>query len=93
MVKRVVGLPGEEVEISNGDLYVNGALVSEAHPMKRGSLAVGKGKLFPGKLAILGDNRALPPAQMVHAVVAREEIVGKVILTIRGWRRLSRLVN
>ena len=61
MVKRVVGLPGEEVEISNGDLYVTGALVLEAHPMKRGSLAVGKGKLFPGKLAILGDigSRAL----------------------------------
>ncbi|MCI0540813.1 MAG: signal peptidase I [Verrucomicrobiales bacterium] len=89
IVKRVVGLPGEEVHVKNGDLFVDDALLVENHFIKRGGLEVGKGKLVEGKFAILGDNRDLPSSQTVHAVVSKDQIVGKVIFAIRLWRQKS----
>ena len=85
IVKRVVGLPGEEVELKDGQLQINGTAVPEDYALEQGSLGVEKGRLFEGKFALLGDNRNLPLVQCVHAVVPKEAIVGKVIFSVR-WR-------
>jgi signal peptidase I len=89
IVKRIMGLPGEEVAVKNGVLYINNSSVIEDHAIEWGFLNIGKGKLFEGKFAILGDNRALPQARTVHAVVSKDQIVGKVVFSIRLWRRHS----
>ncbi|MEW6301979.1 MAG: signal peptidase I [Verrucomicrobiota bacterium] len=89
LLKRVVGLPGERVGINDGALYVNGQLAAEEHPIKPGSLEIGEGRLFDGKFALVGDNRALPPHQTVHLVVTKEQIRGKIIGAFR-WRRTRR---
>ncbi len=80
IIKRIVGLPGEEVEVKRGVLYVNGRPVNEAHLVKAGPLDVGKGKLSSGDFATLGDNRSVPDALAVHPILTRRDIVGKVIL-------------
>ena len=57
-IKRVVGLPGETVEIRNGRLYVDGLRIPEPYLEGRedtrdyGPIEVPKGELF-----VLGDNR------------------------------------
>jgi signal peptidase I len=62
LVKRVIGLPGDQVEISDGQLYLNGERLSETYVSVDRTegifppLTVDKGKLF-----VLGDNR-LPRA-------------------------------
>jgi signal peptidase I len=84
IVKRVVGLPGEEVALRQGHLYVNGSPVSEHHPIQPGRLEISPGIMFAGKFALLGDNRALPIALLVHAVVSKEELVGKVVGSYRS---------
>lgn len=84
LVKRVVGLPGEEVEVSTGKLRVNGALVSEPYPVTPGALTIEKGRLGPGRFAVLGDNRSLPPEQLVHGIIPRDAFVGRVVA--RGGR-------
>jgi len=86
IVKRVVGLPGEEVEVNRGDLYVNQRKVAEPYPVEPGTLKIEKGRLPEAKFALLGDNRALPPSLVVHAIVPKDRIVGKVIFSIRWWR-------
>ncbi|MDF2671013.1 MAG: signal peptidase [Paenibacillus sp.] len=58
LVKRVVGLPGDRVEIRSGNLYVNGEVVQEPYTDNliedgdRGPLVVEDGKYF-----VMGDNR------------------------------------
>ena len=89
IVKRVVGLPGEQVQVKDGNLFVDGALIVENYPIQTGDLDVGKGELREGKFAILGDNRNLPSSRAVHAVVSKGEIVGKVVFSIRLWRPKS----
>lgn len=85
IVKRVVGLPGDEVELDRGRLYVNGRPLAEAYPVQPGALSLGKGRLFEDRYALLGDNRSLPVSLTVHAVVSKEQIVGKVVATLRFW--------
>ena len=82
IVKRVVGLPGEEVEVQRGSLLINGIPNIEGHGIEPGYLTIEKGKLFDGKFALLGDNRALPLPITIHAVVSKDDIIGKVVFSI-----------
>ena len=83
IVKRIVGLPAEEVEVNQGRVYVNRAKLVETYPVAPGMLQIGRGRLEEGKYALLGDNRDIDGASMVHAIMPRERIVGKVI---GSWR-------
>jgi signal peptidase I len=89
LLKRIVGLPGEEVEVKHGRLYIDGALLKEDYAVQEGSLDVGKGKLFHGDFATLGDNRAIPAVLAVHPIVSKAAMVGKVILVYGGAHRGS----
>jgi signal peptidase I len=82
IVKRVVGLPGEAVELKRGHLYVNGQPIAERHPIEPGPVDIASGRLFQGRFALLGDNRSLAAYQLVHAVVDKDQIIGKVVLSL-----------
>jgi signal peptidase I len=85
IVKRVVGLPGEEVEVKQGRLYINGRREKEDHTIYPGNLYVGQGKILPGDFATLGDNRALSPAAAVHPIVTKADILGKAVCVFK-WK-------
>lgn len=60
LIKRVIGLPGETIQIGNGYIYVNGkpiddypGLVAPENP-GRAARAI---SLMPGEYFVLGDNR------------------------------------
>jgi signal peptidase I len=83
IIKRVVALPGEAVEVKAGRLIINGVEFPEERPALKGYLDIGQGRLARGRFAILGDNRSLPASLSVFAVVARDQIVGKVMSRLR----------
>ena len=64
------------------DVIVNGIPNFECHGIEPGYLTIEKGKLFDGKFALLGDNRALPLPVTIHAVVSKEDIIGRVVFSI-----------
>jgi signal peptidase I len=78
MIKRVVGLPDEEVELRRGQLYINQLAFAEDYPVQPGLLSLRKGKLFDDRYALLGDNRSIPATLSVHAIVPKDRIMGKV---------------
>lgn len=91
IVKRIVGLPGEEVEVREGMVYINQAPIQESHPIKPGVLEIKPGKLGPGKYALLGDNRSLLLTHQFHAVVSRDQLVGKVVGRLKlPWRTMAK---
>ncbi|HNQ72100.1 MAG TPA: signal peptidase I [Verrucomicrobiota bacterium] len=85
IVKRVVGLPGEEIELVQGKLRVNRQPFPEAYAVEPGMLSLQRGRLWEDRYALLGDNRAVSSSTVVHAVVAKEQIVGKVVQSLRLW--------
>jgi signal peptidase I len=82
IIKRVVGLPGETVEVQEGHLLVEGTPVVESYRVMPGRLRISRGRLGADRYALLGDNRSLAASQVVQAVVAREQILGKVVATL-----------
>lgn len=80
VIKRVVGLPGETVEVHQGRVEIDGAPL-EAIPIRRaGNLNIASARLLSHRFAILGDNRAIDPASFIHAVVGPEQLLGRVVL-------------
>ncbi|HEX2421064.1 MAG TPA: signal peptidase I [Acidimicrobiia bacterium] len=56
LIKRVIGLPGEEVEIDLGQVLINGRPGLDAWG-RGGTFPDGHWKLGPGTLFVLSDNR------------------------------------
>lgn len=83
VVKRIVGLPGETVELRNGLLQINDRPFPETHPILSGNLRLSKGRLRANHYALLGDNRTVTDLLPVHAVVPRQAILGKVVVIFR----------
>lgn len=80
-VKRIIGLPGEIVEVKNNSLYIDGVELEESF---LGEKAVKKtGTHGPITLAddsyfVMGDNRAISKdSRNGLGLIARDEIIGK----------------
>ena len=77
-VKRIIGLPGDTVEIRNGHVYVNGYQLDEPYiadaPRSQGSWTVPEGYLF-----VLGDNRNNSQDSRSFGFVAMDEVIGKAL--------------
>lgn len=78
LIKRVIGLPGDRVVVSNGVVSVNGQNLNEpyiaAPPMYDGAWEVPAGNLF-----VLGDNRNDSSDSHSWGMLPMKEIVGKSI--------------
>lgn len=93
-IKRVIGLPGETVELRNGKLFVDGVKISEPYlqgpPDTRdyGPVEVPEGKLF-----VLGDNRLNSnDSRYGLGFVPKDRVVGEAFMIIWppsriGWLR------
>jgi signal peptidase I len=82
MIKRVVGLPGEELCVDNGVLCVNGAPLPEPYvKLCNAWQDIAAGRIEADCFVVAGDNRE----ESVIAVVSRKRIEGRVV---RPWNRL-----
>ncbi len=83
LVKRIVALPGETVEVRSGTVYVNGTAMPE--PYDHDLTAYDMAPLTLGPLAyfVMGDNRGNSNDSRSFGPITRDEIVGRVWL--RYW--------
>jgi signal peptidase I len=90
LIKRVIGLPGDEILIQNGRVTINGKLLDEpyiaASPIYSGSWQVVDGYLF-----VLGDNRNDSSDSHSWGLVPLQNIVGKSILIYWPYAEWSML--
>ena len=86
-IKRIIGLPGETVQIVDGEIYINGELLEESYGrevMQDAGLAAEPITLGDDEYCVLGDNRNYssdsrdPSVALIH----RKEIIG------RAWLRI-----
>jgi signal peptidase I len=56
-IKRVIGLPGETVEIRQGQVFINGQPMAESYLRELGAYSMQPRTVGPGEYFVLGDNR------------------------------------
>jgi signal peptidase I len=86
-VKRIIGLPGETIQIIGDDIYINGELLEENYgkdPMTNSGIAETPLTLADDEYFVLGDNRKISQDSRYEEVgpVKRDLIEGKVVLRI-----------
>ena len=77
LIKRVVALPGEEVEIRGGVVYVNGRALAEPYLLTKPAYSYPKKKVPEGGYFVLGDNRNNSHDSHVWDWLPREYLIGK----------------
>jgi signal peptidase I len=78
-VKRIIGLPGEELAIVQGHVYINGARLNEPYVRHRRPWDLPALTLEGREYFVIGDNRGMRAADHDFGRVDVSRIVGRVI--------------
>ena len=101
-IKRVIGMPGDTVEMKSGVLYINGKKVAQPF-INTEALAkqtvfmddftleslTGESKVPEGKYFVLGDNRGVSKDSRMIGFIDRSAIEGKAVFTIWPFGRIG----
>jgi signal peptidase I len=80
-IKRVVGLPGDEIAIHDQLVYVNGSPLDEPYLDQDTVDTIGSITLGDGQYYVLGDNRGNSSDSRTYGPLPSEQIIGKAWLT------------
>lgn len=93
-IKRIIGLPGETVQIIDGQIYINGEVLTEQFgkdPIISAGIAEDPITLGAKEYFVLGDNRevSLDSRYEVVGMVSHSQIEGKVLLRIYPFSKFG----
>lgn len=96
LIKRVIGLPGESITVSDGDVYINGEELSDDYTKDQ----MTNGEIIDLKIPedsyfCMGDNRELSMDSRDPRVgfIKKEQIVGKVVLRLYPFNKFGTIYN
>jgi len=81
-IKRIIGLPGDTVEIKQGVVYVNSSPLYEPYIADPPHYTLQKQEVTPNSYFVLGDNRNNSNDSHNGWTVPRQNIIGKAWLSI-----------
>jgi signal peptidase I len=81
LIKRVIGLPGETVEIRSGQVFINGQLLDEPYIASQGRYTQQSTSVPEDEFFVLGDNRNNSSDSHNWGPLPSENIVGKAWLS------------
>lgn len=95
-IKRVIGVPGDRIRIDAGQVYVNGAALSEtyvpADERDYSSWRDGQEQIVPdGRYFVLGDHRNQSSDSRMWGYVPRENIYGKAVFVYWPLEKMGRV--
>lgn len=94
IVKRVIGLPGDTIDIKNGNVYFNGKKLEESYI--KGQTFEDSNFLYPlivpdNQVFVLGDNREHSLDSRQIGIIDYEQIKGKVKIRLFPFSRFGKI--
>ena len=83
LIKRVVGQPGDAVEVRGGELLRNGTAVAEPWRQEPIDYSFGPITVPEGNVLVLGDNRNASLDSHIWGPLPRQEVIGTAVF--RYW--------
>jgi len=80
-IKRVIGRPGETVEVRNGQVYVDGVLMPEPFGPNPGSYNAPPLTVGPDEVYVMGDNRNNSSDSHLWGPLKLDHIIGKALVS------------
>ncbi|GIW16180.1 MAG: hypothetical protein KatS3mg063_2033 [Tepidiforma sp.] len=95
LIKRVIGLPGETIEIVNGKVYINDRLLEEPYITTPWNDTLPKILIPEDEYFVMGDNRnnSLDSRSAQVGLVSKDLIIGKATLTYLPLNRFGLAPN
>lgn len=93
LVKRVIGLPGDSIEVHDNQLYINGEKYTEAY-LKDGITTGSVKKTIPeGEYFVMGDNRVVSVDSRYDEVgnITVDDITGKVVFRLFPLNKFGKI--
>jgi signal peptidase I len=88
-VKRVIGLPGDEVEIKNGKVFINGQALDEPYIKEPPRYNWGPQKVPDGEYLVLGDNRNQSNDGHIWGFLPAKDISARVVFRLWPLDRIG----
>lgn len=90
LIKRLVGLPGEKLEVRNGIIYINGQPLKEEHPMNQDFADFGPVQIPADAYFVMGDNRPASADSRYWGFLPKKNVIGQACwrlwpLSRFGW--------
>lgn len=89
LIKRVIGLPGDTIELKEGIVYVNGSQLFENHPLNRDYMDFGPVTVPPDAYFMMGDNRPESADSRYWGFLPKANLIGPALLRIWPLNRLK----
>eukprot|EP00544_Gedaniella_sp_CCMP2646_P004702 CAMPEP_0202480434 /NCGR_PEP_ID=MMETSP1361-20130828/428_1 /ASSEMBLY_ACC=CAM_ASM_000849 /TAXON_ID=210615 /ORGANISM="Staurosira complex sp., Strain CCMP2646" /LENGTH=249 /DNA_ID=CAMNT_0049107865 /DNA_START=303 /DNA_END=1053 /DNA_ORIENTATION=+ len=79
LIKRIVALEGDKVEVKNGKLYINNEMQDEPYVAEDAEYTFGPVTVPPGKVLVLGDNRNHSLDGHIWGFLPKENVIGRAV--------------
>ena len=89
IIKRVIGLTGDVIEIEQGQVVRNGEMLHEAYVVNGDRRSVDAVEVPPDSYYVLGDNRQVSSDSRAWGFMHKEDIIGRAWLSYWPSDRLE----
>lgn len=91
LIKRVIAIPGDTIEIYDGTVYLNGEALNEPYVSSYITGTLEKQTLPEGKYFMMGDNRSASQDSRSLGYVDEEDLIGKVLFRFMPLKRIGKV--
>ena len=91
LIKRVVALPGETVEVKNNKLYINNKVVKQNFKMNTDTTDFKKVKVPKNHYFVMGDNRNNSADSRIIGSINKKDIQGTVGIRIFPLNKIGKI--